>query len=93
MGSDNAYRARPSRAKAALMRDKIQLQLDRYSWLGRFLCPSDWILVTSTDSSNVDRFPTLNAGLLRSCFPSLVDVERMRLAFDGKLSWFQPKAS
>jgi hypothetical protein len=58
MGSDNPYRARLSRAKAALMRDKVQLQLDRFeSWLGRFLCPSDWILVTSTDSSNVNRFP------------------------------------
>ena len=64
MGSDNAYRARPSRAKAALMRDKVQLQLDRFdSWLGRFLCPSDCILVTSTDSSNVNRFPYLNADL------------------------------
>ena len=64
MGSDNSYRARPSRAKAALMREKVQLELDRFdSWLGRFLCPSDWILVTSRDSSNVNRFPTLNADL------------------------------
>jgi hypothetical protein len=64
MRSESPYYSRPSLAKAAVARPGVQLQFDRIDrWLTRFLCAFDWILVTSTNNSNVDDFPFFNRDL------------------------------
>jgi len=59
MRSESPYYSRPSLAKTAGMRNRVQcFQLHR--WLRRLWFTFDSILVISRDNRNVDRFPYFN---------------------------------